>query len=107
MVGAEIMNRMLKEAFVKRPRKALILPGCVRSKTEEDCRRKETDLGLKCTGCLKSCRINQLTKLGQEKQFEVYVISHESSAFSKNTTQDRAELGIVNVACVSNLIAGG
>ncbi|HEX3012686.1 MAG TPA: DUF116 domain-containing protein, partial [Methanobacterium sp.] len=30
-----------------------------------------------------------------------------SSAFSKSTKEDRNELGIVGVACVSNLIAGG
>ncbi|UTB31716.1 MAG: DUF116 domain-containing protein [Methanobacterium sp. ERen5] len=45
--------------------------------------------------------------MGEEQGFEVYMVMHESSAFSKSTQKDRDELGIVGVACVSNLISGG
>lgn len=107
MVGAEIMNRSFRKEFEKRPRKALILPGCMKFSAEEKCRAQDTNLGLKCTGCSKSCNVNKLTKMGDEYGFEVYIVSHESSAFSKSTKEDRNELGIIGVACVSNLIAGG
>lgn len=107
MVGAEIMNRAFRKEFEKRPRKALILPGCMKFSTEAKCRAQDTNLGLKCTGCSKSCNVNKLTKMGDEYGFEVYIVSHESSAFSKSTKKDRDELGIIGVACVSNLIAGG
>lgn len=106
MVGAEIMNRSFKKAFQKRPRKALILPGCMRS-SQKNCRAKDTNLGLKCIKCTKSCNINQLTDMGKEYEFEVYIVPHESSAFSKSTRRDREELGIIGVSCISNLIAGG
>ena len=107
MVGAEIMNRSFKKEFEKRPRKALILPGCMKLSSETKCRAQDTNLGMKCTGCLKSCNVNELTKMGDKHGFEVYIVSHESSAFSKSTEEDRNELGIIGVACVSNLIAGG
>ncbi|HEX3013208.1 MAG TPA: DUF116 domain-containing protein, partial [Methanobacterium sp.] len=71
------------------------------------CRAKDTNLGLRCTECSKSCNVHKLTKMGDKYGFEVYIVSHESSAFSKSTKEDRNELGIVGVACVSNLIAGG
>ena len=45
--------------------------------------------------------------MGDKYGFEVYIISHESSAFSKSSKEDRDELGIIGVACISNLIAGG
>lgn len=106
MVGAEIMNRSFKKAFQKRPRKALILPGCMRS-SQKNCRAKDTNLGLKCIKCTKSCNINQLTDMGKEYEFEVYIVPHESSAFSKSTRRDREELGIIGVSCISNVIAGG
>ena len=106
MVGAEIMNRSFKIAFDKRPRKALILPGCMRY-SNENCRAKETNLGLKCINCTKNCNINQLTDMGKEYKFEVYIVQHESSAFSKSTKKDRDELGIIGVSCILNLIAGG
>jgi uncharacterized protein len=107
MIGAEIMNRSFRKDFEIRPRKALLLPGCIRAKNTENCRVQETNLGLECTGCLKSCRVNELSKTGKKQGFEVYMVSHESSAFSSSTKEDRDELGIVGVACVSNLIAGG
>ena len=106
MVGAEIMNKSLKNEFDNRPRKALLLPGCMRL-SEENCKAKQTNLGLKCMSCLKQCNVKELTGIGYDYGFEVYIVSHESSAFSKATKKDRDELGIIGVACVSNLIAGG
>lgn len=106
MVGAEIMNRAFKKDFHKRPRKALLLPGCMKI-SQANCKARETNLGLRCSGCSKICKVDQLTKMGDKHGFEVYIISHESSAFSKSSKEDRDELGIIGVACVSNLIAGG
>jgi hypothetical protein len=106
MVGAEIMNRAFKNEFNERPRKALLLPGCMR-RSQEFCKAEETKLGLRCKGCLKNCNVHALMNMCNKYGFEVYIISHESSAFSKSTQKDRDELGIVGVACISNLIAGG
>lgn len=106
MVGAEIMNRAFKNEFNERPRKALLLPGCMR-RSQEYCRADETKLGLRCTGCIKNCNVHSLSDMGDKYGFEVYIISHESSAFSKSTQKYRDELGIIGVACISNLIAGG
>lgn len=106
MVGAEIMNRAFKKEFDERPRKALLLPGCMRE-SQTICKAEETNLGLRCIKCLKNCNVHQLTDIGDKYGFEVYIISHESSAFSKSSKEDRDQLGIIGVACISNLIAGG
>lgn len=106
MVGAEIMNRAFKKDFDDRPRKALLLPGCMRI-SQSICKADETNLGLKCIRCSKNCNVNRLTEMGDEYRFEVYIILHESSAFSKSSKKDRNELGIIGVACIPNLIAGG
>jgi uncharacterized protein len=105
MVGAEIMNRIFKKDFNERSRKALLLPGCMRSNT--NCKATDTNLGLKCMKCSKMCNVYELDILGDKEGFEVYIVTHESSAFSKSTQKDRDELGIVGVVCVSNLISGG
>ena len=107
MVGAEIMNRAFRKEFEKRSRKALLLPGCMRLTAGTKCKAQNTNLGSKCIGCSKSCNVHCLTNMGKEYGFEVYVISHESSALSKSTREDRDELGIVGVACVLNLVLGG
>ena len=107
MFGAEVMSRNFKESFKSRPRKALLLPGCMRYLPESKCLASKTNLGMKCAYCNPNCMVNSLTKLGGKKGFEVYVVSHESSALSQSTQKDRDELGIVGVACVMNLISGG
>lgn len=106
MVGAEIMNRSFEKEFTERNRRALLLPGCIRY-TQKNCRAEETNLGLKCISCSKKCNVSQLTSMGDRYNFEVYIVTHESSAFKKSTEKDRDELAIIGVACVSNLIAGG
>lgn len=84
MVGAEIMNGAFKNEFNERPRKALLVPGCMRSH-QNTCKAEYTHLGLRCINCSKMCNVNELTVMGDEYGFEVYIVSHESSAFSKST----------------------
>jgi len=107
MVGAEIMNRVYRERFEERPRKAVLLPGCMKYHQNHECQALEEKLGLKCTMCSKNCPVAQVTAKGLKEGYEVYIISHESSAFSQSTKKDQEELGIVGVACVNNLVAGG
>ncbi len=109
MVGAEIMNRAFRQEFRKKKRKVLILPSCMRNNPGGKCKAIKADLGLKCTGCTAKCRVNRLTGLGVDNDFEVYVIPHESSLFNQGVEKPevKADLGVIGVACVLNLIAGG
>ena len=107
MFGAEVMSREFRDSYNKRPRKALLLPGCMCSLPEGKCMASETRLGKKCANCSPNCRVNSLSKHGETGGFEVYIVSHESSALSQSTEKDRDELGIVGVACILNLISGG
>lgn len=46
--------------------------------------------------------------LGEKHGFGVVIIPHESWAFESSTEwETRKDLGIVGIACVLNLIAGG
>lgn len=107
MVGAEIMNGVFRDEFEKRSRKVILIPGCMRYYGESPCQGIKENLGLKCSMCQNECPANKISKKGLKEGFEVYIISHESSAFSQSTPEERNQLGIVGVACVSNLISGG
>jgi len=106
MFGAEIMNRIYREEFNKRPRKTILLPGCMRQ-IKTQCHAKETNLGLKCMKCNTECPTSKLKSKGEKEGFEVYTILHESQAFKNITSKDKKELGIIGVACTLNLINGG
>ncbi|WP_407413760.1 DUF116 domain-containing protein [Methanobrevibacter sp.] len=104
MLGAEIMTRIFKEEFEKRPRKAIILPGCMNSNSKK-CRARQDRLGDVCTFCNPNCNAYKISK--EYSDYEVYIVSHESTAFKGAKKEDMEELGIVGITCVLNLISGG
>lgn len=105
MIGAEIMNRAFREDFLKTKEKRVLLPICMRAKSEA-CKANKTQEGFKCTGCTHDCIVNHITLLGQQYGFKVLIIPHASTAFSKLAVE-KGEVGIVGIACVLNLISGG
>lgn len=106
MVGAEILNRAFRMDFFKTPKKKLILPACMRYRGEKECKAIFTEEGYVCRHCEDKCSVNELTKIGKTKGFEVLIIPHASSAF-KESNIEYGKVGIVGVACILNLLEGG
>jgi hypothetical protein len=109
MVGAEIMNRAFREDFLKTKSKAVILPACMRYYTKPQCKARSDGLACVCAECTPQCRVNQLTKMGRKFGFSVHLVPHESSVFTGDSGKKLIGngTGIVGIACVSNLVAGG
>ncbi|CAJ37082.1 hypothetical protein RCIX1913 [Methanocella arvoryzae MRE50] len=109
MVGAEIMNRSFRADFQQTKHKAVILPACMRYHSKPKCQARSNGLSCECTGCEPKCRVNMLMKLGQKHGFSVHLVPHESSVFSGDAGKQLIGegVGIVGIACVSNLVSGG
>ncbi len=107
MVGAEIMNRAFRWDYKSTDAKAVLVPGCMRGRPEEECEAIRTKEGLRCEGCLAECHVNQLRVMGKKHNFETYIIPHASdlSLWAPQTGQPRR--GVVAVACVTTLVEGG
>ena len=82
MVGAEIMTRANRDAFLRTSQKEILVPACMRSRPEGQCKARKTEDGDRCAGCTPGCRVHQLARMGNEYGFGILVISHESSAFA-------------------------
>lgn len=106
MVGAEIMNRAYRADFIRTDKKVVLLPACIRRKQDGTCKCREVAGVLYCASCDSSCQVFQIKKMGKSYGYEVLIIPHESSAFS-NSNMKEGELGIIGIACVINLLAGG
>lgn len=102
MVGAQILSMEYRKDFENSDKKKVLLPVCMRSRPEGKCMAKSHTLGSICAKCTTGCIVNTITSLGDKNGYEVYMISHESSAFSN---EDMG--GIVGVSCVTRLIEGG
>lgn len=106
MVGAEIMNRVFRDDFRETRHKAVLLPACIRRHPAGECRARKVRDVFRCSRCDTACQVYQIKQVGEEYGFEVLIIPHESAAFTKETIE-AGELGVVGIACVLNLMAGG
>src|SRR5512145_855136 len=62
MVGAEILNRAWRRSFLARPRHLVVLPGCARLRSAEDCRAKQDANELACSHCTLGCTVSAATR---------------------------------------------
>jgi hypothetical protein len=107
MVGAELMNRAFKAEFNKTEEKVVLVPGCLRGRSADECKAKRVKEGLICEGCLSECRVNQLREMVKRQNFDVYIIPHASDLSLWSPRPDRPKLGVIASACVTTLVEGG
>ena len=103
MIGAEIMNDVYKESFVNCKEKRVYLPSCMR-KDKETCKAIKINEGFKCMKCNKRCSVRTITLIGESKGFDSRIIPHQTSLFD---IRGKNEIGVVSIACILNLLAGG
>ena len=104
MLGTEILNRAYRQRFLATRRKIVIVPPCMCAPAEE-CKAVETPFGAKCQACTPSCRVNQITKLGEKHDFSVTMIPDDVKIF--NSGQGAESIGLVGVSCVLTNWNGG
>ncbi len=108
MFAAEILSKAYREEFLNTPKKAVLLPSCMRYEGGKNCKAKIKGMDIKCTNCNKECNIYRIGKLAEKYGFEVSIIPH-SSKFSKwlKKYENTKEYGVVGTACLLNLVKGG
>lgn len=108
MVGAEILNRTLRAGFVRSRRKVLLLPTCMRAKSDSECSARANGLERKCVACSRECNIGKTTTDLRSCNVDVYIIPH-SSDFTRflKKWKDVPDVALIGVACVLNLLLGG
>lgn len=104
MVGTEILNRAYRARFLETKRKMVILPPCMCA-PENDCKAIETHFGAKCQACTPSCRVNQITKLGEKRGFSVTMIPDNVKIFDSGKGAE--SIGLAGVSCALTNWNGG
>ncbi len=107
MVGAELMNRAFRKDYEVTETKAVLLPGCMRGKSNNDCNAKRVKEGLICAGCIPECNVNKLRVMGEKQNFKVYIIPHASDLSLWSPQKGMPTRGVVASACVTTLVEGG
>lgn len=107
MLGTEILNRALRASFLRTRRKLVVVPPCMRFQPEGKCQARATAFGAQCAHCTPSCRIHQLTLLGEKQGFGVFILPDELKTFSGDSTKSNDQIGIVGVSCALTNAPGG
>ena len=100
MVGTEILNRSFREQFLAVDEKIVLLPPCMQARQDGSCEAVPTPFGDQCAHCTPTCRIHQISLLGEKHGFRVAIIPHELSVFSSGEVKAPADvkIGIVGVS---------
>lgn len=108
MVAAEIMNSGLRKQFERTPRRAVLVPACMRGEHAAHCRASEHGVDLTCTACDPACAVNRITGRMRSLGAAVYLVPH-STGFSRwlERWQCEPEVGVTAVACLLNILPGG
>ena len=107
LLGTEVLSRAYRARFLSAKRKIVIVPPCMRAQPEEKCKAIETPFGAKCQACTPACRVHQITKLGEKRGFEVYIIPDELRGIGAEAGRAIEGLGLVGVACALTNWSGG
>jgi hypothetical protein len=109
MVGIEILNRAFRAAFLATARKVVLVPPCMKARSDDECQARPTPLGARCAACTPGCRVHQLTKLGEKHGFGVFMLPDELAVYSGATARPKEDddVGIVGVSCVLTNCSGG
>jgi uncharacterized protein len=107
MVGAELMNRAFRTEYLATDKKAVLVPGCMRAHTNNECKAKRIKEGLICEDCTPKCNVNRLRHMGKKHNFDVFIIPHASDLSLWSPKKGRISTGIIATACVTTLVEGG
>ncbi|MDR3573767.1 MAG: DUF116 domain-containing protein [Anaerolineaceae bacterium] len=100
MLGTEILDRAYRPRFLASEHKMVIVPPCLRALPDGRCQAEQTPMGAKCRGCTPTCRVNQITKVGQQKGLAVYSIPDDQlSKLCVATGQAGSGIGVIGVSC--------
>jgi hypothetical protein len=104
MLGTEVLSRAFRQRFLAAKHKVVIVPPCMSSPADK-CKAIETPLGAKCQACTPTCRVHQITKLGEKLGFSVTMIPDDVKVFGSG--KDAENIGLVGVSCALTNWNGG
>jgi len=113
MLGTEVLNRAYRRRFLASSKRIVIVPPCMRLQPEEKCQATATPFGARCQACTPACRVHQLTRLGEKKGFDVFIMPDELRVFGAGEGEGGENgpgpgpVGVVGVSCALTNWSGG
>ena len=111
MLGTQVLNQAFRQRFEQTSKRVVIVPPCMRIQPEEQCKAVSTPFGARCQACTPACRVHQLTRLGEKKGFDVFIMPDELRVFTAGGAGGGSgapgPVGVIGVSCVLTNWSGG
>lgn len=107
LVAIQIKNVTNRPAFIKAENRVLFLPQCLRKNTHGSCKAtfKPEIPSHFCNSCSPDCLVNQATRMGKQKGYDVYVI--DGGSCIARIMEQNEYAAVVGVACPPEIKLGG
>jgi len=107
LVDVYVQNVSERERFEKTKKRALFLPHCSRKYMDNRCQAVFNPKlpSYKCGHCSEDCLVNEATRLGEKRGYDVYVLPGGSCVL--DILKRNKYEGIVGVACGQEVRLGG
>lgn len=114
MLGTEILTRAYRERYLATPRKIVVVPDCLCARSSrlmqqgpDTCQAEWTELGGHCQSCTPGCRVRALTRLGEQRGFEISILPDNLRGVGLGSCSRLSGVGVVGVSCaLTNWDAG-
>jgi uncharacterized protein len=104
MLGTEVLNKVYRQRFLSTKRKIVIVPPCMCA-PEIRCKAIQTSYGASCNFCTPSCRVNQITRMGEKYEFDVFITPDDLKVFSPGGGYQN--IGVIGISCALTNWNGG
>jgi len=107
LVDVYVQNGAEREQFEKTQKRALFLPHCSRKYMDNRCKATFNPQipSYKCGHCSEDCKVNQATRMGEQRGYDVYILPGGSCI--PEILKKYQYQGTVGVACGQELKLGG
>jgi hypothetical protein len=87
----------------------VVMPACLRRRSDPDCRADRTATELRCTHCTAGCAVSAVTRVAEREGAAAIAVVHGSdfSRFLRSPALSGTRVGLVGVACVPGLVGAG
>lgn len=106
MVGAQILNRVYREEFLRANQVFIFVPGCMSMQLDQ-CKAIKSKMGYTCSKCTDSCPIYQVSQISDKQNAKTVIVYHNSDLYHTKLSTKENRNGVIGIACVLNLISGG
>jgi hypothetical protein len=104
MLGTEVLNKVYRQRFLSTKKKIVIVPPCMCG-PELGCKAIQTSYGARCNFCTPSCRVNQISRMGEKNEFDVFITPDDLKVFGPGGGNQN--IGVIGVSCALTNWNGG